>query len=61
MIKPWTVRLVSMRSGVTVAYAEDLPRFWTHRGAMKRCRHANRTTRLATAIWLPVLTRRTPW
>lgn len=63
MKKPWTVRLVSIGTGVTVAYAGDMPRFWTHRGAMKRCRLANRQLKRSThfAVWLPTLTKRSAW
>lgn len=62
MRKPWTVRLISVWSGVTVAYADDLPTFWTHRAAMKRCRRANRVLKKSPlAIWLPVRTTRRPW
>lgn len=63
MKKPWTIRLISVGTGVTVAYAEDMPRFWTHRGAMQRCRLANRRPmkRTPLAVWLPVRTTRSPW
>ena len=62
MRKPWTVRLVAVTSGIPVAYVGDVPTFWTHRGAMERCRRANRSLRKTPlAIWLPVRNTRRPW
>lgn len=62
MRKPWTLRLIALDVGrSSVAYATQMPRYWTRRGARKEAARLNAITKHWSHLWVPALTWKEPW
>lgn len=59
-MKPWTIRLTMPPGKGRIAYATGMPRFWTKRGARRRCDRLNAISH-GLGYWKPVKTKKEAW
>lgn len=63
MKKPWTIRVTVhylRDSAPRIGYTSGMPRYWTKRGAQKKCDRLNALGH-SLAYWKPVRTKKEAW